>query len=111
MKLQKKIKCIKDGKEFETDEIEIKKEDFTPKILLEAEREFLMTGGVFPQGDIESSRAFLAIVAFKMIGCSYDTMIEEMTGLEFLEVTNAVKGLYDGLGWGAALLKALEKQS
>ena len=46
-----------------------------------------------------------------MLGCSYDTMIEEMTGLEFLEVTNAVKGLYDGLGWGAALLKALEKQS
>jgi len=111
MKIKNKIKCIKNGVEVEIDEINISKENFTPKSILDSEREFLLTGGIFPQGDMENSRGYLGYVAAKMINCSYDDLVEKLSGNEFLEVTNQVKGLFDGLGLEALVSKILEKQS
>lgn len=70
-----------------------------------------MTGGVFPQGDLESSKAYLAVVASKIINCSYDEFIDKLSGVEFLELINEVKGLFIGLGLEALVSKTLEKQS
>ena len=42
MKIKNKIKCIKNGVEVEIDEINISKENFTPKSILDSEREFLL---------------------------------------------------------------------
>ena len=111
MKIKNKIKCIKNGVEVEIDEINISKEDFTPKSILDAEREFLLTGGIFPQGDMENSRGYLGYVASKMINCSYDDLVEKLTGREYLEVTNEVKGLFNGVGLESLAAKILENQS
>jgi len=111
MKIKNKIKCIKNGIEVEIDEINISKEDFTPKSILDAEREFLLTGGIFPQGDMENSRGYLGYVAAKMINCSYDDLVEKLTGREYLEVTNEVKGLFNGVGLESLAAKILENQS
>lgn len=111
MKIKNKIKCIKNGIEVEIDEINISKEDFTPKSILDAEREFLLTGGIFPQGDMENSRGYLGYVASKMINCSYDDLVEKLTGREYLEVTNEVKGLFNGVGLESLAAKILENQS
>lgn len=111
IKLKKPIKCKINDKDVEITEIDIKSEKFTPRQLLDAEREFLLTGGVFAQGEMESSRAYLAYVAAKMIGCSYDDLIDTVSGEEFLEITNAVKGLFASSGLETILAKMLEKQS
>ena len=111
MKIKNKIKCIKNGIEVEIDEINISKEDFTPKSILDAEREFLLTGGIFSQGDMENSRGYLGYVAAKMINCSYDDLVEKLTGREYLEVTNEVKGLFNGVGLESLAAKILENQS
>nr|DAW75394.1 MAG TPA: hypothetical protein [Caudoviricetes sp.] len=111
MKIKNKIKCIKNGIEVEIDEINISKEDFTPKSILDAEREFLLTGGIFPQGDMENSRGYLGYVASKMINCSYDDLVEKLTGREYLEITNEVKGLFNGVGLESLAAKILENQS
>ena len=111
MKIKNKIKCIKNGIEVEIDEINISKEDFTPKSILDAEREFLLIGGIFPQGDMENSRGYLGYVASKMINCSYDDLVEKLTGREYLEITNEVKGLFNGLGLENLVSKILESQS
>lgn len=77
-------------------EIEIKKEDFTAKTLIEAEREFLLTGGVFSKGDMEGSRSYLGYVASKIIGCRFEE-IENLAGMDYLRITNLIKGFFDGL--------------
>ena len=110
MKLKNKITFIKNGVEVEIDEINISKENFTPKSILDSEREFLLTGGIFPQGDMENSRGYLGYVAAKMINCSYD-LVEKLTGREYLEVTNEVKGLFNGVGLERLAAKILENQS
>ncbi|WP_336163879.1 hypothetical protein [Fusobacterium polymorphum] len=110
MKIKNKIKCIKNGVEVEIDEINISKENFTPKSILDSEREFLLTGGIFPQGDMENSRGYLGYVAAKMINCSYDDLVEKLTGREYLEVTNEVKGLFNGVGLESLAAKILENQ-
>ena len=111
MKIKNKIKCIKNGVEVEIDEINISKENFTPKSILDSEREFLLTGGIFPQGDMENSRGYLGFVAAKMINCSYDDLVEKLTGREYLEITNEVKGLFNGVGLESLAAKILENQS
>ena len=68
-------------------------------------------GGIFPQGGMEESRHYLTILATKILNCSYDDLVEKLSGSEFLEVTNQVKGLFDGLGLEALVSKILEKQS
>ena len=92
MKIKNKIKCIKNGVEVEIDEINISKE-------------------IFPQGDMENSRGYLGYVAAKMINCSYDDLVEKLTGREYLEVTNEVKGLFNGVGLESLAAKILENQS
>lgn len=111
MKIKNKLRCLKNGVEVEIDEINISKEDFKPKAILDAEREFLMTGGVFPQGDMENSRAYLGYVASKMINCSYDDLVEKLTGKEYIEVTNEVKGLFNGMALENLMEKILGNQS
>ncbi|MDU1911058.1 hypothetical protein [Fusobacterium sp.] len=96
LKLSKPIKIRKNGKEKDTTEIEIKPEDFTAKILLEAEREFLLTGGVFPKGEMENSRAYQGYIAAKILECRIDDL-EELPATDFLKITNVVKGFFDGL--------------
>nr|WP_310786702.1 hypothetical protein [Fusobacterium nucleatum]DAS69962.1 MAG TPA: hypothetical protein [Caudoviricetes sp.] len=110
-KIKNKIRCKKDDQDIEISEINITKDMLCPKHLLEAEKEFLLMGGIFPQGGMEESKHYLAILATKILGCSYDDLVEKLSGNEFLEVTNQVKGLFDGLGLEALVSKILEKQS
>lgn len=111
VRLKKPIKCKIDDKDVEIKEINISSEKFTPRQLLEAEREFLLTGGIFAQGEMESSRAYLAAVAAKIAGCSYDDLIDNVSCGEFLEITNQVKGLFISSGLENLLAKISEKQS
>lgn len=111
IKLKNGIKCKIDGMDTLIREISITSEKLTPKHLLEAEREFLLTGGIFAQGEMESSRAYLGTLAAKMVNCSYDELIDSVTGEEFLEITNAVKVLFVNSGLESILAKMLEKQS
>lgn len=111
IKLEKPIKCKIEGKEIEINEIDISSKKFTPRQILEAEKEFLITGGIFPTGEMESSRAFLGTVASKMICCSFDDLVDTVTAEEFLQITNAVKGLFLNSGLENILAKILEKQS
>ena len=46
-----------------------------------------------------------------MINCSYDDLVEKLTGREYLEITNEVKGLFNGLGLENLVSKILESQS
>lgn len=111
IKLKKGIRCKIDGIDTEIKEINITSEKLTPRHLLDAEREFLLTGGVFAQGEMESSRAYLGTLAAKMIDCSYDDLVDNVSGEEFLEITNTVKGLFVNSGLEKILAKMLEKQS
>lgn len=96
LKLSKAIKVRKNGEEKEITEIEIKPEDFTAKALLEAEREFLINGGVFPKGEMESSRAYQGYIAAKILECRIDDL-ETLPATDFLKIANVVKGFFDGL--------------
>lgn len=96
LKLSKSIKIRKNGEEKDTTEIEIKSEDFTAKILLEAEREFLINGGVFAKGEMESSRAYQGYIAAKILECRIDDL-EALPATDFFKITNVVKGFFDGL--------------
>ena len=110
-KIKNKIKCKKDDKDIEISEINITKDMLCPKHLLEAEKEFLLMGGIFPQGGMEESRHYLTILATKILNCSYDDLVEKLTGREYLEVTNEVKGLFNGVGLESLAAKILENQS
>ena len=103
VRIKNKIKCKKDDKEIEISEIDITRDMLCPKHLLEAEKEFLLMGGIFPQGGMEESKHYLTVLATKIL--------DKLSGSEFLEVTNQVKGLFDGLGLEALVSKILEKQS
>lgn len=111
IKLKKPIKCKIDDKYVEIKEINISSENFTPRQLLEAEREFLLTGGIFAQGEMESSRAYLGTIAAKIVGCSFDDLIDNVSCSEFLNITNEVKGLFVSSGLESILVKMSEKQS
>ena len=111
VRIKNKIKCKKDDKEIEISEINITRDILCPRHLLEAEKEFLLMGGIFPQGGMEESKHYLTVLATKILDCSYDDLVEKLSGREFLEVTNQVKGLFDGLGLEALVSKILEKQS
>lgn len=89
--------------------ISIKKEDFTAKILLEAEREFLLTGGIFPKGEMEGSRAYLGLIASKIIGCT-PSDLEKVSAIEYIKITNMIKGFFDGLEY-QTLMELLSEKS
>lgn len=88
--------------------IDISEKDFTAKVLLEAEREFLLTGGIFPKGDMEGSRAYLGLIASKIIGCT-SSDLEKLPGMEFIKVTNIIKGFFEGLEYQELLEMISEK--
>lgn len=90
-------------------EVNIKKEDFTAKILLDAEREFLLTGGIFPQGNMEGSRAYLGLIAAKIIGCT-PSDLEKLSALEYIKITNIIKGFFDSLEY-QNLMEILSEKS
>lgn len=98
MKLKKPIITGFGENEKTISEINIKEEDFTAKILLEAEREFLLTGGVFTKGDMESSRAYQGLIASKIIGCTPGDL-EKLSAIEYIKLTNIIKGFFDGLDY------------
>jgi len=110
-KIKNKIRCKKDDQDIEISEINITRDMLCPKHLLEAEKEFLLMGGIFPQGGMEESRHYLTILATKILNCSYDDLVEKLTGREYLEVTNEVKGLFNGVGLESLAAKILENQS
>ena len=98
MKLEKPIITGFGDNQQTISEINIKKEDFTAKILLEAEREFLLTGGIFPKGEMEDSRAYLGVIASKIIGCT-PSDLETLSALEYIKITNIIKGFFEGLDY------------
>lgn len=79
-------------------EINIKESDFTAKILLEAEREFLVTGGIFEKGNMEASRAYQGIIAAKIIGCTPGDL-EKLSAMDYIKITNIIKGFFDDLDY------------
>lgn len=76
-------------------EINIKKEDFTAGVIIESEKEFLLSGGIFAKGEMESTRAYLGYVAAKIIKCKPEDL-EKLPGTDFIKITNVIKGFFDG---------------
>ncbi|SKA01782.1 hypothetical protein SAMN02745174_02287 [Cetobacterium ceti] len=103
MKLKKPIAI--DGKEI--DELKIEKEGFTASALIKAEKEFLVTGGVFPAGAMEDSRAYMLCVAAKILGYKTADLEDKLSGEDFITLTNVVKGFYGGMGGLNSLIQAL----
>lgn len=98
MKLSKPIVTGFGESQKTISEINIKQEDFTAKVLLESEREFLLTGGIFPKGEMEGSRAYLGVIASKIIGCT-PSDLETLSALEYIKITNIIKGFFEGLDY------------
>lgn len=109
MKLEKPIITGFGDNQQTISEINIKKEDFTAKILLEAEREFLLIGGIFPKGEMEGSRAYLGLIASKIIGCT-PSDLETLSAIEYIKITNMIKGFFDGLEY-QVLMEMLSEKS
>lgn len=106
MKLNKSIEI--NGVVIE--ELDISQEKFTAGVIIDSEKEFLVTGGVFPTGQMEESKAYLLYVASKMTGYRYHDLKEKLSGADFLEVTSAIRGFFFGSAAEALILKALGKQ-
>ena len=98
MKLSKPIVTGFGENQKTISEVNIKQEDFTAKVLLESEREFLLTGGIFPKGEMEGSRAYLGVIASKIIGCT-PSDLETLSALEYIKITNIIKGFFEGLDY------------
>lgn len=101
MKLSKPI-IIKniDGSEKRIEEVNITKENFTARAVLEAEREFLLNEGFGLPTNVpfENLRAYQGYIAAKIIGCRYNELIG-LPGDDFLKITAVIKGFLDGLDW------------
>lgn len=101
MKLSKPI-IIKniDGSEKRIEEVNITKENFTARAVLEAEREFLLNEGLGLPTNIpfESLKSYQGYIAARIIGCRYNELLE-LPGDDFLKITGVVKGFLDGLDW------------
>ncbi|MGL6169173.1 MAG: hypothetical protein ACRC0Y_12895 [Fusobacteriaceae bacterium] len=91
-------------------ELSLTKEKFTASVIIKSEKEFLITGGVFPSGSMEDSRAYLLCVAAKMLGFRTEDLEDKLSGEDFIAVTDVVKGFYGGTGLNALLQTLLEKQ-
>ncbi|MGL5639856.1 MAG: hypothetical protein ACRCW7_11070 [Cetobacterium sp.] len=102
------IKIGEEEKNFA--ELDLTKEKFTASVIIKAEKEFLVTGGVFPSGSMEDSRAYLLCVAAKMLGFRTEDLEEKLSGEDFIAVTDVIKGFYGGTGLNALLQTLLEKQ-
>ncbi|MEG0516971.1 MAG: hypothetical protein RSB77_04090 [Bacilli bacterium] len=106
MKLKKPIKI----KDEEITELALTKDKFTADVIIRAEKEFLVTGGVFPSGAMEDSRAYLSVVAAKILGIRADELQEKLSGEDFIAVTDVIKGFYSGTGLNSLIQSILENQ-
>lgn len=101
MKLSKPI-IIKniDGSEKKIHEVNITKENFTARAILEAEREFLLNEGLGLPANIsfESLKSYQGYIAARIIGCRYNELLG-LPGDDFLKVVGIIKGFLDGLDW------------
>ncbi|WP_298066497.1 hypothetical protein [uncultured Cetobacterium sp.] len=110
MELKKsiKLKLNKSKEEEEIKKLELTKEKFTADVIIRAEKEFLVTGGVFPSGAMEDSRAYLSVVAAKMLGVRADELQEKLSGEDFIAMTDVIKGFYNGTGLNGLIQSFLE---
>lgn len=106
MELKKPIKI----KDKEIKKLDLAKEKFTADVIIRAEKEFLVTGGVFPSGAMEDSRAYLLVVASKMLDVRTDELQEQLSGEDFISVTDVIKGFYNGMGLNALIQNFLGNQ-
>lgn len=106
MELKKPIKI----KDKEIKKLDLAKEKFTADVIIRAEKEFLVTGGVFPSGAMEDSRAYLLVVASKMLDVRIDELQEQLSGEDFISVTDVIKGFYNGTGLNALIQNFLGNQ-
>ena len=106
MELKKPIKI----KDEEITNLDLTKDKFTADVIIRAEKEFLVTGGVFPSGAMEDSRAYLSVVAAKMLGVRADELQEKLSGEDFIAVTDVIKGFYNGTGLNALIQNFLGNQ-
>lgn len=106
MELKKPIKI----KDEEITNLDLTKDKFTADVIIRAEKEFLVTGGVFPSGAMEDSRAYLLVVAAKMLNVRTDELQEQLSGEDFISVTDVIKGFYNGTGLNALIQNFLGNQ-
>lgn len=106
MELKKPIKI----KDEEIIKLDLTKDKFTADVIIKAEKEFLVTGGIFPSGAMEDSRAYLLTVAAKMSGIRADQLQEQLSGEDFIAITDVIKGFYNGTGLNALIQNFLGNQ-
>lgn len=106
MELKKPIKI----KDEEITNLDLTKDKFTADVIIRAEKEFLVTGGVFPSGAMEDSRAYLLVVAAKMLNVRTDELQEQLSGEDFISATDVIKGFYNGTGLNALIQNFLGNQ-
>lgn len=68
-----------------------------------------MIGGIFPKGEMEGSRAYLGLIASKIIGCT-PSDLETLSAIEYIKITNMIKGFFDGLEY-QVLMEMLSEKS
>lgn len=95
-----------DGTEKKIEEVNITKENFTARALLEGEREFLLneTLGMPTNVPFENLKSYQGYIAARIIGCRYNELLS-LPISDFISITSVVKGFLDGLDW--AILKEL----
>ncbi|MBR8701161.1 hypothetical protein IX317_001841 [Fusobacterium sp. DD29] len=74
-------------------EIELKDDDFTAGVILDAEQKFLRDGGVYPVDEIQSSRKYLAYVLSEMTNIQYEEIIK-LSMSDFIKITDYIKGFF-----------------
>lgn len=110
MKLEKPFKIKKGDEEIEIKELKINPENFTASVVIRSEKEFLMSGGIFPSGAMEDSRAFLLCAASKMLGYRTEDLEDNLSGVDFIKLTNVMKGLFGGTALESLIQNLLGKQ-
>ncbi|MGL4566917.1 MAG: hypothetical protein ACRCU6_00145 [Fusobacteriaceae bacterium] len=92
------------------EELDISQEKFTAGVIIDSEKEFLVTGGIFPTGQMEESKAYLLYVASKMTGHRFHDLKDKLSGADFLKVTSTIRGFFFGSAAEELILRALGKQ-
>lgn len=94
MKLKKPLSINNFGaEERKIDEINIDKKDFTAKVIIEAEQNFLMGGGIFPAEGMHNSRKFLTYVLAELLDTRYENLLE-LDGEDLISITDEIKSFF-----------------
>ncbi|WP_293957935.1 hypothetical protein [uncultured Fusobacterium sp.] len=94
MKLKKPLLIKNFGaEERKIEEINIKKEDFTAKVIIDAEQNFLMSNGIFPTEGMHNSRKFLTFVLAELLEVRYDNLLE-LDGEDLISITDEIKNFF-----------------